>query len=72
VHEAGLFGNSYVIRDTLSKKCSIFRTVVFGWFACVVGKTERLFSDHVNVGNDSGVIAWLNATNGFKTCQPNS
>ncbi len=35
-------------------------------------KTERLFSDHVNVGNDSGVIAWLNATNGFKTCQPNS
>lgn len=41
VHKAGLFGNSYEIRGPLSKKCSIFRTLVFGWFARVVGKTER-------------------------------
>jgi len=41
VHEARLFGNSYGIRDRLAKKCSIFRTLVFGRLACDVGKTER-------------------------------
>lgn len=41
MREAGLFGNSYVIRVPLLKKCSIFRTFLFGRFACDVGKTER-------------------------------
>ena len=41
VHEAGLFGNSYLIRGPLLKKCSIFRTFLFGRLACDVGKTER-------------------------------
>jgi hypothetical protein len=35
-------------------------------------KNRTLFSDHVNVCDDSGVIAWLNATDGLNTCKPNS
>ena len=39
--EAGLIGNSYVIRDPLTKKCSFSRTLLFWLFASDVGKTER-------------------------------
>ena len=32
----------------------------------------RLFRNHADVGNDGGVITWLNTADGFKTCKPNS
>jgi hypothetical protein len=35
-------------------------------------KNRTLFCDHADVSNDCCVIAWLNATNGVKTCEPNS
>jgi hypothetical protein len=35
-------------------------------------KNRTLFSDHVNVSDDSGVIARLNSADGIYACKPNS
>ena len=72
MREAGLFGNSYEIRDPLSKKVFDFSNTCVEVVRLRCRKNRTLFRNHANVGNDSGMIAWLNATNGINSCKPNS